>query len=732
MPKFYAAQTNFIGGSINEDLLGRTELGFYANSVRRMVNAHTIPQGGLVRAPGTERLGLANTGAARLLPWIISTTEAYVVEISGTTTITKIRAIIGTTVAASFTVSFTGSPASVRPVQRGDALILFLPGKVIRLYRSPTGTIALQDTGFFVAPNDEVGDQYDARALSDPTFTITGTTLTSSAAYFREADVGRQFSMGEGLATVTAFTSTTSVTVSIIAAFTPTSALWSSTARPGLLDSPNAKIALTAAKTVVGDTQTLTADKNTWKWVAGGFVVEDIGRYVKINGGLIEITAVTSATIATGVIRRALDNTADAFAGGWRIHTALLQAATGKPYAGETINAATIYEGRLILGGFTRYPSRIYASRTGAIQDFSTGVVADDGFQFDIDSSRADPVINLATQNDLLVFTLSGEYAIKGSDSGPLKPLSIKVELKTSHGSSQVQTVAVGTDEFFAQRGGLKIRAYGYSGDSGESVSPDVTIRRSDLFESTTVKRLVYAQAPHQLLYTLGNDGKIRLMCIDKSSGVYAWSNLSMTGVVDMAVIPDATGDATYIIIQRGSELLLERFRYDYPMASTFQGTPTAGVLAVPHPNGQVLDVIRYDTFYSVWVYEGQKTVASNQITGLSAGLHQVGINAQCSITLLPVEAEVEGSLQGRRASYNRIMVRCYRTNPALRVAGETMQFTQLKSPDATPNPYGLFTGDAHATLRGWADNQPEITIQMDAPLDFRLVSVVRTITVND
>lgn len=729
MPKFYAAQTNFIGGSINEDLLGRTELGFYANSVRSMVNAHTIPQGGVIRAPGTQRLGLANENAARLLSWIISTNEAYAVEISGTTTITKIRVITGTTIKASFTVSFTGAPEDVRPVHRGDALIMFMPGKVVRLYRSPTGEIALQDVGFLVAPNDEIGDAYDARGLADPTFTVTGTTLTTDINYFKAADVGRQFSMGEGLATISAVTDAMTATIVVIAPFTPTTALWSSTARPRLLDSPFSKITLTAAKTVVGDTQTLTADKATWKT---GSSVEDIGRYVKINGGLIEITGITSDTIATGVIRRALDNAEDAFPGGWKIHTALLQAGTNKPYAGERVNAVTIFESRLVLGGFTTYPARVYASRTSEIQDFSTGINADDGFQFDIDSSRADPIVNLATQASLLVFTLSGEYSIEGSDNGPVKPLSIKVSLKTSHGSAQVPTVAIGTDELFVQRGGLKIRGYGYSGDAGEAISPDVTIRRSDLFENTSVKRMTYSQSPHQIMWALGADGLLRTMCIDKPSGVYAWSDLTISGVVDVATIPSSVGDTVYAIVSRGDELLLERFEYKYTMESSFEGTPTAGVLAVPQPDDEELDVVRFDNFYGVWVYEGKKTVVSGEITGLTDDLHQVGYNSQCSVILLPIEAEVDGSLQGRRASFNEMRVRCYRTNPALRVNGETMQFNQLKSPASTPSPFGLFTGDAHIKLKGWADNQPIVTLQMDAPLEFRIVSVVRTITVND
>lgn len=733
MPKFYAAQTNFVGGSINEDLLGRTELGFYANSVREMINAHTIPQGGLIRAPGTERLGQAATNAARLIPWVLSTNEAYVVEFAGTTSITQIRVISGMTAVVTFAVSFNGAPELARYVQRGDALIMFLPGKVVRLFRSPTGNIALQDVGFLVAPNDELGDPDDKASASNPTFTVTGTTLTTDVNYFRQADVGRQFSMGEGLATIATYVSEQEVTLTISSPFVPTTATWDSTANPKLLDSPIANITLTANKVAVGDTQTLTASANAWKSYAQSYAQTDIGRYVQINGGLIEITGVTSATVATGVIRRALDNTNEAFAGGWRLRMALIQASTGKPHVGENINAVTIFESRLVLAGFTSFPSRVYCSRTGEINDFSTGVVADDAFQFDIDSSRADQIVNLATQRALLVFTLSAEYAITGSDNGPIRPLSTKIELATAHGSQQVPTVAIDTDELFVQRGGQKIRAYGYSNDAGEAVSPDVTIRRSDLFEGTTVKRMAYSQSPHQIMFALGADGQLRLLCIDKPAGVYAWSDLSVTGVVDIAVIPEDGADRCYIIIQRGSELLIERFRYDHLMWGSREITAVASELTVPHPNGQELDVIVFNTLYNVWTYEGKATVSGGKIAvGTATGLYQVGYNAQCKITLLPIEAEIDGSLQGRRSSYNGIRVRCYRTNPALKVAGDTLKFSNLESPPKVPNPTGLFTGDAHGTLRGWADNQPVVSLIMDAPLEFRLVSVVRATTVND
>ena len=84
--KVKIAQTAFTGGEIGPELFGRVDLPFYVNSVKKAENCHTVVQGGIVSAPGTMYIGetATQTSANRLIPFIYSTTSAYVLEVSNT------------------------------------------------------------------------------------------------------------------------------------------------------------------------------------------------------------------------------------------------------------------------------------------------------------------------------------------------------------------------------------------------------------------------------------------------------------------------------------------------------------------------------------------------------------------------------------------------------------------------------------------------------------------------
>lgn len=82
MAKVTPIQTNFTGGEISPRLLGRVDLTKYTSSVQRCENFICFPHGGITKRSGTRFIAEVkdSTKKVRLIPFIFSTVQAYVLE----------------------------------------------------------------------------------------------------------------------------------------------------------------------------------------------------------------------------------------------------------------------------------------------------------------------------------------------------------------------------------------------------------------------------------------------------------------------------------------------------------------------------------------------------------------------------------------------------------------------------------------------------------------------------
>ena len=72
----------FTGGELSPLMEGRSDIAPYYGGLRELTNMVMIPQGPVVKRPGTYYIEDANvTTTVRLIPFEYSTTESYVVEI---------------------------------------------------------------------------------------------------------------------------------------------------------------------------------------------------------------------------------------------------------------------------------------------------------------------------------------------------------------------------------------------------------------------------------------------------------------------------------------------------------------------------------------------------------------------------------------------------------------------------------------------------------------------------
>lgn len=81
----FLRQTNFLGGELSPLLHGRTDHPSFSSGVAGLKNFFITKQGSAVSRPGLLHLGFANTTGVnvRLIPFVVSDSEAFVVELTG-------------------------------------------------------------------------------------------------------------------------------------------------------------------------------------------------------------------------------------------------------------------------------------------------------------------------------------------------------------------------------------------------------------------------------------------------------------------------------------------------------------------------------------------------------------------------------------------------------------------------------------------------------------------------
>jgi len=546
VPRVSIIQTNCTAGELSPRLLGRVDVARYANALKTCENAYPLVHGGARRRPGTRYVAEVKNSAksVRLIPFIFNTSQAFVLEFGDQ----YIRFYTAGGQVLSGGVPYEiSSPYleaeldDIHFVQSADTMFLAHPSYPMRkLVRYANTNWKLSAISWTVPPSEEKGDKpATTLTLSATTGSVTA---TAGAAAFQNADVGRYIEISAGRGKITAFTSTTQVTVSVEDAFASVgphaSGAWILTESPKTTLTPS-------AKDPIGASITLTAGANAFKNDAQ---VSDIGKFVEINDGLVEITSLdgtTPQTKANGIIRTVLSSTTAAQSGGWALRSNVWNATDGYP------RAVTLFEQRLVAAGSTAYPQTIWGSKSGEYYNFADGIADDDGFAFTIASDQVNPIEHLASIRALLPLTYGGEFSMTGGVEKPLTPTNVQLKSQTVFGSAVARPVRVGNEIIFVQRSERKIRSLGYRIDSDSFAAPDLSILSEHITEGG-IYEMAYAQEPDQIVWMVRADGVMPVMSIERDQDAIGWSRQLTDGTYEsVATIPYNNEDQVWCAVKR-------------------------------------------------------------------------------------------------------------------------------------------------------------------------------------
>lgn len=818
MPRLSLHQTNFTAGELSPRMYGRTDIDRYNNAAKTLENAHPVIHGGAVRRAGTRFAQETKTSAkrSRVIEFIFSKDLAYMLEFGDY--YVRMYSPNGVYLGVELVTLYSEAMlADIDYAQGADTMFLFHPSvPPQRLRRFTNASWDLSAVPFTVQPFDEIGI---SPATTLTLSALTGTvTATASASAFLPSDVGRNIVALAGIGMITGYTSATVVTVAVSNAFLSlslTSGNWNMDVSPQGFIKPTAKdpagsvisvfgsVTRAATLTLTAKTGAITINASASVFVAGDTgkilygdsgqvtltyvsatqctgttttdflllsypqgawgiteslfrTTDDIGKFIRVNGGLLKLTAFVSASQATATIITAMSSIVASPPLAWTLESSVWNAANGYPRTG------TLHEQRLWCAGSTKYPQTIWGSRTALYYDFTKGTADSDACIFTISSDEINPISYLASNRTMLIHTYGGELSMAGGQEKPITPTNVQIKPQTGYGSKIVRPLVVGKESIFVQRSGRKVRAMSYAFQIDGYQAPDLTVLAEHITAAGVVS-MAYQQDPDQMLWLVLGDGALISCTLDRDQQVNGWARHYTEGAFEsVATIPIGTQDQIWVIVRRTVNGVTKRyveyfdntFQPIYPVALDplampplatvlTYGCTTDCSLVIDNATGQT-------TFTGLGFLEGKTVdiVADGSammplvVTGGAITLPRpskrtlIGLHFKSTIKLLTPEVGTgTGTAQGNSMSAREITMRFKDTLGAEVMDGEgraqEVPFRHLTTGVLDKAP-PLYSGLVRIEMLGWERGRSEISIIQNQPLPMQLLSVVRKLTVND
>lgn len=705
---------------------------------------------GLIRITTSVAHGMS-TGMRVVIQGVLGTTEA-----NGTWTITNVDATHFDLQGSAFANAWTSGGVvipdiltvyteaqlfEVKFIQSADTLYLFHRDQpVYKLVRLSHTDWRMKAVNFLPPGTYEDGLFVAATTLTFGAVTGLGIAITASTAIFMASDVGRMITVGDGRAIMKTVAAgpypVTTGTVDIVDTLPSVgpNATWNMDGSPATQCTPG----------VEAPRHTIT----TLTLVADGWRATDVGRYVRVDKGVIRITKVTSNTVAEGEILAALSKPSAGLAaasGSWSIESAAWTAARGFPGCGG------FHEQRLVVGGSKSQPQSFWGSASGDFENFGLGPDDDDSFEFKIAANDVNAIRWIVPTRVLLVGTAATEFKAEGGgNNNAITPTNISVTAETQWGSGTIRPLRVASSVLFITRLGRDFRELTFDWQRDAYVSNNLLLLAEHLTRDFGIVDLAYSRTPHSIIWAVRGDGALLCLTYQRDHNVVAWSrnytgqdNITTGSPVKgkfeaIASIPhwDGAREVAWFVVNRNINGVQKRYieymddtsgfygKLYTDCALTYSGAPAQSVSGLSHLNGETVQIVGDGAVYPTAV------VAAGAVTlvGPTASKIEVGLSSRALLETLRPEVPVQGTSQGRKKHWAEIIVRLERSLGCF-VEGEEVPFRS--SQDLMDSPPPIFTGDVKINNTG-RDEDATVTVEQRQPLPLTVVAVFGTLGIGE
>lgn len=746
MARVHPIFSSFTAGELSPLLYGRVDFDKYTTGARRIENLIVNPHGPVSRRPGTRFVAEVkdSTKNTYVIPFEFSTQQAYIIEFGdqymrfykdgG-----RIESPPGSPVEANPAPPYAAAQIPyVKFIQSADTVYFFhsdvAPQKLIRFSHT---SWSVKPVRFMPPATYEAGLQ-PATTLTLGAVTGLGVTFTAGSSVFIAGDVGRMITSGDGRAIITAQGGTTA-TVDIVDDFASVGPIASGSWT--IEGSPNVEITPSVDKPKHART-TLTVTG-----VVAAFRSSDVGRYVRVNKGVVKIIRFTSASSVDAEVLAPLKDKTASPSGAWSLEDSAWSASRGYPRAGS------FHEQRMVVAGSNFQPQSFWASASADLENFGLGPDDDDAYEFKIAANDVNTILWIVPTRVLLMGTASSEFKAVGSNDSAITPTNVNVNTETAWGSSdRVRPVRIAHTGIFVSRSRREVREILFSVDRDSYVSNNLLLLAEHLTRTYGVTDLAFQRNPAPTVWAIREDGVLLSCAYQREHNIVAWAR-HFTGsdqpqdgsspvkgkFESVAVIPhwSANRDVPFFVVRRvlagGTKRYIEHFDeangyygklyVDCGLSAVF-GSPVSGVSGLGHLEGETVQIVGDGAVYPPKVVTGG-AVALDGNTALAV---EVGLPYYSTLETMNPEVPLQGTSQGRQKHWSEIFVRldsslgCFVNDEELpfRASGDDM--------DAPPP---IFTGDHKISNLG-REGMASIKVQQLQPLPLTVIAVFGTIGIGD
>lgn len=340
---------------------------------------------------------------------------------------------------------------------------------------------------------------------------------------------------------------------------------------------------------------------------------------------------------------------------------------------------------------------------------------------FTIGSDQIEKILWMAPGVNLVVGTATSEWIIPQGVTA-LEPAAI---LQTRYGSSPVQGRLFNQSILFFQSGGKRLREYIYLDQNAAYQSPEVTFLSEHILSSTGstngIVAMDFSQSWQPMVYCVRYDGTMAVLVYSREYGVSAWCRFVISGtIVSVAVIVDNDGiDNVYVATVRGGVYYIERLD---PILAPVYNLDSYSIVTKSTTNtiarfaSQTVSIVSGSTVYTATANaQGQITMPVGIQDGTSVG---VGLSYTCKgeTTRLLKQAQLEPGM----SNIKRIINAVFLLLSSYSFEASTDELTW----DAVTLT-GAYTGDAKVDVSGTHDSDASLSFRQTLPLPVTILAIV-------
>ena len=542
-----ALQASFSSGEISPLLHARVDLARYSTALAELKNMIVLPQGGVTRRAGLKSAGAALSENSRLIPFEYNSTDTVILEFGDR--LLRIRGNISDnpTILTTFATPYSlADIQSLRYVQSGNVIFLahrkYRPRMLTRnsltswtlaefpyhggpfisstewgssasLYLSGSGNIRTIQGNIFnsqlvgtllkleytVYPKTETFDTNTTnRSRFSDDYEVKGTlNVTTTGKWLGSVHIARSADGGQTWVTIRQYKRSNIET-------------------QGQWDFTISETESYILYHVWGSHTENSEEPVLVTLTVSGFLKSEV----------YKIISVASSTQATVERQRDLGFVIeDSFNG----RISLWSIGAWGDFQGFP-RAVAMYQDRLVFASTDRQPQTIWLSRTGDYADFSISdpLADDDAVTLTLAGSSADGIHSLVTASDLMAFTNSGEWLIRGSgDNGAITPSALTAHQQTNIGSKDIQPLLANGHVVFIQSQGRKAYVLGYDLNIDGYTGSELSILSEHIFAGKTIIGMAYQKIPDSLLWFILDDGTAAVCTYNPEHEIIGWSRHS-------------------------------------------------------------------------------------------------------------------------------------------------------------------------------------------------------------